>query len=159
MRRTVCEPTRDDGRWGEGFTGVPPLSISGIRNKVPASAQPLGFSADVKPSMEKSMPEIPTSGKSRLPVVAGAGTGAASVPAEDCRVRAVPAEACPWPADAPGYVNREPGLEEAWNPAELPAAVAGAPGLAGKAAAAALDPVLSYGMDRRLLDFFMREKQ
>ena len=144
--KTVFQPTGNNKKFVESFTGVPPLSISGLRNNVPASAQPLGFSADVKPSMKNSMPEIPTSGKNKLPAIAGAGSGAGLTL---------------WPADVPGYVNTEPGLEEAWNPAELPAAMVGVPGLAGKAAAAVLDPVLSYGMDQLggLLDYFMREKK
>ncbi|WP_295639748.1 hypothetical protein [uncultured Mailhella sp.] len=65
--KTVFEPSGNNKKFVEGLTGVPPLSMSGLRNNVPASAQPLGFSADVKPSMKESMPEMPASGKSRLP--------------------------------------------------------------------------------------------
>ena len=146
MLRTVFQPDHEKRKFVEGYLGRPLSPISGIRTDGPASAQPPGLSAVRQPSMEKIMPETVASGKSKLPVVTGAGSGAGLAL---------------WPADAPGYVNREPGLEEAWNPAELPAAVVGVPGLAGKAAAAALDPVFSYGMDRLggLLDYFMREKE
>ncbi len=144
--RTVFEPQADRRKFIEGYLGRPKSPISGIRSDVPASAQPQGFSAVRQPSVEKNISEMLFPGKSKLPVIAGAGSGAGLTL---------------WPADAPGYVNTEPGLEEAWNPAELPAAMAGVPGMAGKAAAALLDPAVSYGADKLggLLDYFMGEKK
>lgn len=91
--KTVFEPTQDNRRWLEGYLGRPLSPMSGLRNNVPASAQPLGFSADVKPSMKESMPEMPASGKSRLPVIAGAGSGA---------------ELALWPAGSPDDAEGAP---------------------------------------------------
>ena len=44
--KTVFEPTQDSRRWLEGYLGRPVMfPMSGLRNNVPASAQPLGLSA------------------------------------------------------------------------------------------------------------------
>ena len=132
--KTVFQPTGNNKKFVEGLTGVPPLSMSGLRNNVPASAQPLGFSADVKPSMRENMPEMPASGKSKFPVIAGAGSGAGLAL---------------WPADSPGYVNREPGLEApVFDPVDMLTAPVGAVTAAGRAASVLAEPVISWGMDR-----------
>lgn len=92
--KTLFEPTQDSRRWLEGYLGRPVMfPMSGLRNNVPASAQPLGFSADVKPSMKESMPEMPASGKSKFPVIAGAGSGAGLAL---------------WPADSPDDAGGAP---------------------------------------------------
>lgn len=140
--KTLFQPDYENRKFIEGYLGRPLSPISGLRNDIPASAQPPGLSAVRQPSVEKNISEMPFSGKSKLPAIAGACSGAGLTL---------------WPADAPGYVNTEPGLKEAWNPAELPAAMAGVPGMAGKAAAALLDPAISYGADKLggLLDYFV----
>ena len=71
--KTLFQPDYENRKFIEGYLGRPMSPISGIRNDVPASAQPPGLSAVRQPSMKNSMPEIPTSGKSRLPVIAGVG--------------------------------------------------------------------------------------
>ena len=44
--KTLFEPTQDNRRWLEGYLGRPVMfPMSGLRNNVPASAQPLGLSA------------------------------------------------------------------------------------------------------------------
>ena len=46
LLKTVFEPTQDSRRWLEGYLGRPVMfPMSGLRNNVPASAQPLGLSA------------------------------------------------------------------------------------------------------------------
>ena len=90
--KTVFEPTQDNRRWLEGYLGRPLSPMSGLRNNVPASAQPPGLSAVRQPSKE-SMPEMPASGKSRLPVIAGAGSGAGLAL---------------WPADSPDDAGGAP---------------------------------------------------
>ena len=90
---------------------------------------------------------MPFPGKSKLPAIAGAGTGAG------------PAV---WPADAPGYVNTEPGLETPiFDPVDILTAPIGVPTKAGKAAAALLAPAVSCGVDKLggLPDCFMGEKE
>ncbi len=76
--RTEFEPQADGRKFIEGYLGRPLSPISGLRNDVPASAQPPGLSAVRQPSIKNSMPDIPTSGKSKVPVIAGAGAGLAS---------------------------------------------------------------------------------
>ena len=147
MLKTVFEPTQDNRRWLEGCPGRPLSPISGLRNDVPASAQPPGLSAVRQPSVEKNIPEMPFPGKSRLPAIAGAGTGAGLAL---------------WPADAPGYVNTEPGLgTPIFDPVDILTAPIGVPTKAGKAAAALLAPAVSCGVDKLggLLDCFMGEKE
>ena len=131
--KTVFEPTQDNRRWLEGYLGRPLSPMSGLRNNVPASAQPPGLSAVRQPSKE-SMPEMPASGKSKFPVIAGAGSGAGLAL---------------WPADSPGYVNREPGLGTPLvDVADLATAPVGAVTAAGRAASVLAEPVISWGMDR-----------
>ncbi len=152
--KTVFQPTGNNKKFVESFTGVPPLSISGLRNNVPASAQPLGFSADVKPSMKNSMPDILTSGKSKLPAIAGAGIGAGLAS---------------WPADAPGCVNREPGLETPFfDPVDMLTAGIGVSGMR-KAQSMVMEPAVAYGMEKAgnwvgnrgkgLLEYFMGDDE
>ena len=45
LLKTLFEPTQDNRRWLEGYLGRPLSPMSGLRNNVPASAQPLGLSA------------------------------------------------------------------------------------------------------------------
>ena len=79
------------------------------------------------------MPEMIASGKSKLPAIAGAGSGAGLAL---------------WPADSPGYVNREPGLGTPLaDVADLATAPVGAV-TAGRAASVLTEPVISWGMDR-----------
>ena len=131
--KTVFEPTQDNRRWLEGYLGRPLSPMSGLRNNVPASAQPPGLSAVRQPSKE-SMPEMPASGKSKFPVIAGAGSGAGLAL---------------WPADSPGYVNREPGLEApVFDPVDMLTAPVGAVTAAGRAASVLAEPVISWGMDK-----------
>ncbi|WP_273524137.1 hypothetical protein [Mailhella massiliensis] len=148
--RTVFQPDHEKRKFIEGYLGRPLSPISGIRNNVPASAQPPGLSAVRQPSMKDSMPEIPTSGKSKLPAVAGAGTGAGLAS---------------WPADAPGYVNREPGLETPFfDPVDMLTAGIGVSGMR-KALSMVMEPAVAYGMEKTgnwvgnrgkgLLEYFM----
>lgn len=110
--------------------------------KMPAEQVGSGPISAVSTPFENTLQEQLKKLKLKAPAIAGAGSGAGLTL---------------WPADAPGYVNTEPGLEEAWNPAELPAVMAGVQGMAGKAAAALLDPVISYGADKfgGLLNYFV----
>lgn len=110
--------------------------------KMPAEQVGSGPISAVSTPFENTLQEQLKKLKLKAPAIAGAGSGAGLTL---------------WPADAPGYVNTEPGLEEAWNPAELPAVMAGVQGMAGKAAAALLDPVISYGADKLggLLNYFV----
>ena len=48
MLRTVFQPDHEKRKFVEGYLGRPLSPISGLRNDVPASAQPLGFSADAQ---------------------------------------------------------------------------------------------------------------
>ena len=98
---------------------------------------------------------IPDSVKGFIPVV-GAGAAAlapgeaqASAPVDDYRARAIPADQYPWPADEPGFVAREPGLETPLvDVADLATAPIGAVTTAGRAAAVAAEPFIAYGMDK-----------
>ena len=131
--KTVFEPTQDSRRWMEGYLGRPLSPMSGLRNNVPASAQPPGLSAVRQPS-KKNMPEMPASGKSRLPVIAGVGSGAGLAL---------------WPADSPDGVKREPGLEApVFDPVDMLTAPVGAVTAAGRAASVLAEPVISWGMDK-----------
>lgn len=106
---------------------------------------------------DSNIPAIETMRKGMLPFFAAGGTAAAlapaeaqaSVPDEDYRARAVPADEYPWPADEPGYVNREPGLGTPLvDIADLVTAPIGAATTAGKALSVAAEPFISYGMDK-----------
>ena len=145
--KTLFQPDYEKRKFIEGYLGRPLSPISGLRNDIPASAQPPGLSAVRQPSVEKNIPEMPFPGKSKLPAIAGAGTGAGLAL---------------WPADAPGYVNTEPGLETPlFDPVDMLTAPIGVPTKAGKAAAALLAPAVSCGVDKLggLLDCFMGEKE
>ena len=77
----------------------------------------------------------------------GAGTAAALAPGE--AYASVPADQYRFPADEPGYVNREPGLETPLvDVADLAVAPIGAATAAGRAAAVAAEPFIAYGMDK-----------
>lgn len=59
------------------------------------------------------------------------------------------AEQYRWPADEPGYVNREPGLGTPLaDVADFLTAPVGAATTAGRMAAVAAEPIGVYGMDR-----------
>ena len=61
----------------------------------------------------------------------------------------MPADQYRFPADEPGYVNREPGLETPLvDFADLVTAPIGAATTAGKALSVAAEPFISYGMDK-----------
>lgn len=64
--KTLFQPDHEKRKFIEGYLGRPLSPMSGLRNNVPASAQPPGLSAVRQPS-KKNMPEMPASGKSRLP--------------------------------------------------------------------------------------------
>ncbi len=124
-----------------------------------SDAQPGRFSAvesDSKLFEDSNIPAIDTIRKGMLPLFAGGVVAAlspdeaeASVPDEDYRARAIPADEYPWPADEPGYVNREPGLGTPLvDVADLAVAPIGAATAAGRAASVAAEPFLAYGMDK-----------
>ena len=61
----------------------------------------------------------------------------------------VPADQYRFPADEPGYVNREPGLGTPLvDVADLATAPIGAATATGRAAAVAAEPFIAYGMDK-----------
>ena len=77
----------------------------------------------------------------------GAGTAAALAPGE--AYASVPADQYRFPADEPGYVNREPGLGTPLvDVADLATAPVGAVTAAGRAASVLAEPVISWGMDK-----------
>lgn len=83
-----------------------------------------------------------------LPFAVG-GAGAASALAPGEASASVPAEQYSWPADEPGYVNREPGLGTPLvDVADLATAPIGAATAAGRAAAVAAEPFVAYGMEK-----------
>lgn len=97
-------------------------------------------------SDDSHIPAIETMRKGMLPLFAG-GTAAALAPGEASA--SVPAEQYRWPADEPGYVNREPGLETPLvDVADFAVAPIGAATVAGRAASAAAEPFIAYGMDK-----------
>ena len=68
---------------------------------------------------------------------------------QDYRARAIPADEYPWPANAPGYVNREPGLvTPVFDPVDMLTAPVGAATAAGRAASVIAEPFISCGMDK-----------
>ena len=88
--------------------------------------------------------------KLKAPAVAGAGTGAGLAS---------------WPADAPGCVNREPGLETSFfDPVDMLTAGIGVSGMR-KALSMVMEPAVAYGMAKTgnwvgnrvkgLLEYFM----
>lgn len=82
-----------------------------------------------------------------LPLFAAGGAAAAMSP-EDASA-SVPADQYRFPADEPGYVNREPGLGTPLvDVADLATAPIGAATAAGRAAAVAAEPFIAYGMDK-----------
>lgn len=83
-----------------------------------------------------------------IPFAAG-GAGAAAALAPGEASASVPAEQYRWPADEPGYVNREPGLGTPLvDVADLATAPIGAATAAGRAASVAAEPFIAYGMDK-----------
>ena len=91
-----------------------------------------------------------------LPLFAGGtaaalspGEARAFVPVQDYRARAIPADEYPWSANAPGYVNREPGLvTPVFDPVDMLTAPVGAATAAGRAASVIAEPFISCGMDK-----------
>lgn len=114
-----------------------------------SDAQPGRFSAvesDSKLFDDSNIPAIETIRKGMLPLFAG-GTAAALAPGEASA--SVPADQYRFPADKPGYVNREPGLETPLvDVADLAVAPIGAVTAAGRVASVAAEPFISYGMDK-----------
>ena len=85
--------------------------------------------------------------KGMLPLFAGGGAAAAFLPDE--AEASVSAEQYRFPADEPGYVNREPGLGTPLvDVADFLTAPIGAATTAGRMAAVAAEPFVAYGMDR-----------
>ena len=83
-----------------------------------------------------------------IPFAAG-GAGAAAALAPGEASASVPADQYRFPADEPGYVNREPGLGTPLvDVADLATAPIGAATAAGRAAAVAAEPFIAYGMDK-----------
>ena len=107
-------------------------------------------------SDDSNIPAIDALRKGMLPLFAGGtaaalapGEARAFVPVQDYRARAIPADEYPWPADSPGYVNREPGLGTPLvDVADLATAPVGAVTAAGRAASVLAEPVISWGMDK-----------
>ena len=79
--KTAFEPMGKNKDFIESFLGVPPLSISGLRNN-PASAQPLGFSVDRKLSDKSTVPGTPTFDKENMAVLAVPASVWASMPVD-----------------------------------------------------------------------------
>lgn len=73
--------SEDNKKFIESFLGVPPLSISGLRNN-PASAQPLGFSVDRKLSDNFTVPGTPSFDKEKMAVLAVPASAWASTPVD-----------------------------------------------------------------------------
>ena len=83
-----------------------------------------------------------------IPFAAG-GAGAAAALAPGEASASVPADQYRFPADEPGYVNREPGLGTPLvDVADLATAPIGAATAAGRAASVAAEPFIAYGMDK-----------
>ena len=83
-----------------------------------------------------------------IPFAAG-GAGAAAALAPGEASASVPADQYRFPADEPGYVNREPGLGTPLvDVADLATAPIGAATATGRAAAVAAEPFIAYGMDK-----------
>lgn len=89
---------------------------------------------------EANIPHFSTASKAMIPLVAG---GAVLTPDE------AQGTAYQFPADRPGYVNAEPGLESpSFDPIDILLAPIGVAGTGAKAAAMAAEPFVSYGMDK-----------
>ena len=84
-----------------------------------------------------------------IPFAAGGAGAAAAALAPGEASASVPADQYRFPADEPGYVNREPGLGTPLvDVADLATAPIGATTAAGRAAAVAAEPFIAYGMDK-----------
>ena len=163
--KTVFQPTGKNKKFIEDFLGVPPLSISGLRDKVPASTQTLGFSVDRKSSGEGYLgrPLSPISGlRNDVPASAQPpGLSAVRQPSEEsiAEISApnkgkLPALAgsstglglASAPSKAQG-MSEEPGLESPWfDPVDILLAPVGVTGRGARAAAMALEPAVSAGV-------------
>ena len=120
--------------------------MSGLRNAVPASAQPQGLSAVRTPSRETNIPDYPGFGNSKLPAVAGGMLAGAALAPADAQA-AIPADQYRFPAAEPGWVNPEPPLETPlFSPIELALAPVGVAKASGKVAAVAAEPFVAWGM-------------
>lgn len=128
--KTVFRPDYEKRKYLEGYLGRPLSPISGLRNDVPASAQPPGLSAVRQPS-EESIAEISAPNKGKLPALAGSSTGLGLASA---------------PSKAQG-MSEEPGLESPWfDPVDILLAPVGVTGRGARAAAMALEPAVSAGV-------------
>ena len=128
--KTVFRPDYEKRKYLEGYLGRPLSPISGLRNDVPASAQPPGLSAVRQPSGE-SIAEISAPNKGKLPALAGSSTGLGLASA---------------PSKAQG-MSEEPGLESPWfDPVDILLAPVGVTGRGARAATMALEPAVSAGV-------------
>ncbi|WP_273524136.1 hypothetical protein [Mailhella massiliensis] len=118
--------------------------------KVPAEQVGSGPISAVSTPFESTLQEQLKKLKLKAPAVAGAGTGAGLAS---------------WPADAPGCVNREPGLETPFfDPVDMLTAGIGVSGMR-KALSMVMEPAVAYGMAKTgnwvgnrvkgLLEYFM----
>ncbi|WP_144277303.1 hypothetical protein [Mailhella massiliensis] len=118
--------------------------------KMPAEQVGSGPISAVSTPFESTLQEQLKKLKLKAPAVAGAGTGAGLAS---------------WPADAPGCVNREPGLETSFfDPVDMLTAGIGVSGMR-KALSMVMEPAVAYGMEKTgnwvgnrvkgLLEYFM----
>ena len=136
--RTAFEPQKDRMKFIDDYLGRPKAPISGLRSD-PASAQPQGLSVVKQSSTESSIPDSSKASKAIIPLT----VGGVLVPttAESFHYQ--------FPADKPGWVNPEPGLESPlFDIADLATAPIGVPTAALKAASVAAEPFFAYGMDK-----------
>ncbi|MBP3730712.1 MAG: hypothetical protein J6I40_04490 [Mailhella sp.] len=158
--KTVFEPQYDKKTYLDRMDwGGPRLPYMFTQERLPEQriSQPQGLSVVSHPSSNQKIADFLLKSKEKIPMVTGAATGAGAAmwPMQTADGRIV------WPADVPGWQNAEPGLQEAWNPAELPAAAMGVPGMLGKFAAMAADPAASYVTDKAfggLLGMIQRQR-
>lgn len=128
--KTVFRPDYEKRKYLEGYLGRPLSPISGLRNDVPASAQPPGLSAVRQPSGE-SIAEISAPNKGKLPALAGSSTGLG--------LASAPSKAQGGPVEL--------GLESPWfDPVDILLAPVGVTGRGARAAAMALEPAVSAGV-------------
>lgn len=123
--------------------------------KVPAEQVGSGPISAVSPPFENTLQEQLKKLKLKAPAIAGAGTGVGLTL---------------WPADAPGYVNTEPGPETPFfDPIDMLTAPIGVATASGKALSMATAPFVAYGMKKAgnwvgnrvkgLLEYFMGDDE